>query len=387
MGSNSKRDFMRKILMSLLCLAGLESSLYSIDVARWLLTGEPSGHMGMYYQGMTGGSPTFVDVNASLAYKTSRYRGINVGGSFWATTPLFQSHSGDFSEVKENFVFTELYASFVNPNRISMYAGRFHTDSEWIKHYVQGAEVYYEDIQNLKVDFIWAWKEAYVTDYRMDRYYNPYGSIGAVYLGATLDLPETPLKITPYFYSAPSTFNSFGAKVTIEMYARSVLLYGKMHFLSYISRSNREIGRDFNKGNGGFVWFEGGARWEGLSAGGGVISVAENGATGIDAFGQSSYFERREGLFYSNATTLYGFLEYDIKQYLQLDSAIRHTGIGSKKIFNWEVGITSRPIPNIKFGAKIIGMINTADFTLDNSIFVNDGRNYLLTRVFGQVNF
>ena len=135
------------------------------------------------------------------------------------------------------------------------------------------------------------------------------------------------------------------------------------------------------------VWLEGGAKWLGLNTGGGVISVSQNGARGIDSFGQSSYFERREGLFYNNATTLYGFLEYDLKQYVQLDGAIRHTTIGSKNIFNWEVGITSEPQNNIKIGAKIIGMINNADFTLDNSIFAADGKNYLLTRVFGRVSF
>ena len=42
---------------------------------------------------------------------------------------------------------------------------------------------------------------------------------------------------------------------------------------------------------------------------------------------------------------------------------------------------------HFKIGAKIIGMINNADFTLDDSIFASDGRNYLLTRLFGQVNF
>ena len=103
--------------------------------------------------------------------------------------------------------------------------------------------------------------------------------------------------------------------------------------------------------------------------------------------GQSSYFERREGLFYNNATSLYGFLEYDLRQYVQLDAAIRHTTIGSKNIFNWEAGLVSEPQHNIKLGVKVIGMINNADFTLDNSIFANDGKNYLLTRVFAQVSF
>lgn len=378
---------MKKLLVMIACVLCLSEVANAVDLARLLLTGRPSGHMGMYYQGMTGGAPSFVDANVSLAYETQRFQGIGLGGSMWAATKLYQAHGGDFAKVKDGFVFTELYASFLNPNRISVYAGRFKTDSEWIKHFTQGASVTYEDIENLKVDFIWANKNAYVTNYRMDNFQNPYGSVGAIYLGATITLPESPLQITPYMYVAPDDFTSFGAKVLVAVPAGSFTLFGKMHFLSFVSRNDRVIDYSSTNGDGGFVWLEGGGKWQGLSAGGGVLSVAENGARGIDSFGQSSHFERREGLFYNNATTLYGFLEYDLKQYVQLDAAIRHTTVTNKNIFNWEVGLVSQPQHNIKLGVKVIGMINNADFTLDNSIFANDGRNYLMTRLFGQVNF
>lgn len=388
LGRTDKRDFMKKIIATLVCMCALSPVILAVDIGRLLLTGRPFGHMGVYYQGMTGGAPSFADVNVSLGYESQRYAGIAVGGSMWAATRIFQNKGGDFSKViPDPFVLTELYANFINPNRISMYAGRFRTDSEWVKHYTQGAQIVYEDVENLKVDFIWAWKNAYVTNYRMDNFYNPFGGVGALYLGATITLPESPLEITPYIYAAPGDFTSLGAKVLVAVPAGEAVLYGKMHFLSFMGRSDRVIDGLSSRGDGGFVWLEGGAKWNGLSAGGGIISVAKNGARGIDSFGQSSYFERREGLFYDNANTFYGFLEYDLKQYVQLDSAIRHTGIGSKNIFNWEVGITSEPQKNIKIGAKIIGMINNADFTLDNSIFASDGRNYLLTRVFGQVSF
>ncbi len=379
---------MRKLIVIVVCVLSLSEIANANNLARYLLTGRPSGHMGMYYQYMTSAAPSFLDANVSLAYQTQRLRGLAFGGSMWAATKLFQVHNGDFSKVKENYILTEAYASFVNPNRISMYAGRFKTDSEWIKHYTQGAAVTYEDVENLKVDFIWAWKNAYVTDYRMDRFRNPFGGMGAMYLGATITLPESPLQITPYVYAAPGDFTSFALKVLVAVPAGNAILYGKMHFLSFVSaKKDRVIDTQTAGGDGGFAWLEGGAKWLGLNTGGGVISVSQNGARGIDSFGQSSYFERREGLFYNNATTLYGFLEYDLKQYVQLDGAIRHTTIGSKNIFNWEVGITSEPQNNIKIGAKIIGMINNADFTLDNSIFAADGKNYLLTRVFGRVSF
>ena len=190
---------MKKIIAILACAFALSGIANANDLARWLLTGTPSGHMGLYYQGMTGGAPSFVDANVSLGYETRRLRGIGLGTSMWAATKLFQSKSGDFSQVKENFVFTEFNANFVNPNRISMYVGRFKTDSEWIKYYTQGAAVSYEDIENLQVNFIWAWKNAYVTNYRMQDFFNPFGNIGAMYLSAALTLPDSPLQITPIF--------------------------------------------------------------------------------------------------------------------------------------------------------------------------------------------
>lgn len=387
-GEALQRDFMKKLIAIIMCVIGLNSILCANDLARMFLAGRPGGHMGVYYQGMTGGAPSFVDTNVSLSYVSQRLNGLEFGGSMWAAAKLFQSHIGDFAKVKQDFVLTALYAGFINPDRISVYAGRFKTDSEWIKHYTQGVAVNYEDIENLKVEFIWAWKNAYVTDYRMDDFYNPYGNVGSIYLGATLRLPETLLDITPYIYFAPNDFVGFGAKILVEVPVNDAILYGKMHFLSFTPRNDKQIDFSSADGDGGFVWFEGGAKWRGMNTGGGVISVAENGARGVDSFGQSSYFERREGLFYNNATSLYGFLEYDIKHYMQLDSAIRHTSIGSKNIFNWEVGVTSEPQEGvIKLGVKVIGMINNADFTLDNSIFANDGRNYLLTRVFGKVSF
>ncbi|WP_300447005.1 Opr family porin [uncultured Helicobacter sp.] len=378
---------MKRALRIFVFICALLQSAYTNDIAQLLLTGKPSGHMGLYYQGMTGGAPSFVDANVSLAYQTRRLRGVALGASMWAATKLFQLNTGDFSQVKSNFVFTELYANFTNPNRISASLGRFAIDSEWIKYYTQGAALSYEDIENLKIDFIWANRSAYVTNYRMDDFYNPFGGVGSLYLSAAATLPDSPLQITPYIYAAPSDFTAFGFKVLVAVPAPSATLYGKMHFLSFVSKSDRVIDYAVTNGDGGFVWLEGGAKWSGFNVGGGVISVTENGARGIDAFGQSSYFERREGLFYNDATTLYAFLQYDLKQYIQLDSAIRHTSIGTKHIFNWEIGLVSEPQYNIELGVKVIGMINNADFTLDNSIFANDGRNYLLARVFGQVSF
>lgn len=376
---------MKKAVFTLMLCA---MPIWAINAMQYMLSGRVNGHMGAYYQLMTRGSPTFADVNLSLEYKTPNLRGIDFGISGWGNVKVYQAKGGDFAKTKDPFVLTELYGRFINPGRISIYAGRFKTNSEWIKHYTQGASVLYEDVQNVKVEAIWAMRNAYVTDYRVDNFYNPYNrNIGSFYTGATILIEDSNLQITPYIYAAPSSFTSFGANVLVEVPVNDFFLYGKMHFLSFLSKSNQIIDASSSDGDGGFVWLEGGARLYGIRAGGGIISVAKNGARGIDSFGQSSAFERREGLFYNNATTIYGLLEYEYLRYATIESAIRNTSINGKNIFNWEAGIISRPQSTIEIGAKVIGMINGTGLTLDNHIFASDGRNYLLGRVYAKVKF
>ena len=61
---------MKRILAVLLCVCGFYEVANANNIAQLLLTGRPSGHMGVYYQGMTGGAPSFADANVSLAYQT-----------------------------------------------------------------------------------------------------------------------------------------------------------------------------------------------------------------------------------------------------------------------------------------------------------------------------
>ena len=92
-------------------------------------------------------------------------------------------------------------------------------------------------------------------------------------------------------------------------------------------------------------------------------------------------------MFYANANTFYGVLEYTFQNHIVLESAIRYTGIDVKQIFNWEANARFAAAPDLWVGGGLIGMLNNANITLDDYIFASDGRNYLLGRVFMQYNF
>lgn len=370
------------LVLALLTRLGAES------VGEYLMMGKPRGHFGLYFQNMTERRTNFADVNVSLGYDTpTNSSGVSFGGSMWLAMRMYEYARGDFDSTKDNFIFTEAYAKFERNDRIKVQAGRFYTTAEWVQFYNQGAHVQYALNQNAAVRLLWINANAYVTNYRMSEYRNPFGKSGVFFGDLLLSLPASPIKISPYFYIAPNRFSAFGIKLMLEKPTLGdSTLYANVHLLSYIGR-NEIIESSRTDGDGALVWVEGGVKWSGVKFGGGFMSVSKNGISGIDAFGQSSPFERREGLFYADANTLYGVLEYTFENHLVLESAIRNTSIGSKYIFNWEANARITIAPDMVFGGGFIGMFNNANIMLDDYIFASDGRNYVLGRVFLQFKF
>ena len=363
-------------------------NIWAVTLEEYFLMGKPRGHLGSYFQNMTHRTSNFADINASMGYDTPTSRGgISFGGSFWFAARMYEYSKGDFNTTKDNFIWTEGYVRYDNNDRLRLEVGRFYANTEWIKYYNQGIRADYAISPNIFANLMWVNKNAYVTHYRMSNYRNPFDREG-VFLGSlNVILPQSPMKILPYFYIAPNRFNAFGVKIQVEKpsIAASVL-YANIHLLSYLGR-NQFVEQTRTDGDGGFIWIEGGVKWAGVKFGGGVITVSERGASGIDAFGQSTVFERREGLFYADANTFYGLLEYTFPNHVVLESAVRYTSIGAKQILNWEANAKLSVAPDVWLGGGFIGMLNNANITLDDYIFASDGKNYLLGRVFFQANF
>lgn len=387
------KDFLLKKVYAikvglLLVVLSLLTRLGAADVNDYLLYGNTRGHVGLYFQNMTGNRANFVDTNLSLGYDSPKDAlGFNFGGAAWLATRMFEANRGDFNSTKEYFVITELYGQF-NPNeKFRAQVGRFRADVEWIKYYNQGIYTSVAANSNIVTQFMWVHSNAYVDKHRMQQFRNPFHSIGVFYADVALNLPESPLVVTPYIYLAPYRFSSFGIKVDIEKPAvAESILYVKIHLLSYIGK-NQVIESTRTDGDGYMVWIESGVKWFGVRFGGGTINVSKSGVSGIDAYRHNDLFERREGLFYPDSVTLYGVLEYTFQNHIAVQSALRNTRIGQKHVFNWEANARFEVVEDVTVGGGFVGMLNTANVMLDDNIFAGDGRNYLLGRAFVQFNF
>ena len=369
------------------CALGVQI-LGAVSAGDYLLMGKPRGHFSIYYQDMTDKRSNFADVNVSVGYDSPvSTSGISFGGSFWLAARMYEHQRGDFDSSKKDFIWTEGYVRYDNNERLRLEAGRFYANTEWIRYYNQGARLDFMLAPNLILNVMWVNKNAYVTNYRMSEYRNPFDTSGVFYGAIRLGVPEAPMQIMPYVYAAPNYFTAFGIKINLEKdLIGDSAFYTNVHLLSYIGK-NQVIEQSRTDGDIGFVWLEGGIKWAGVKLGGGLIIISEKGTSGIDAFGQSTYFERREGLFYADANTFYGVLEYTFTNHIVLESAIRYTSIDVKQIFNWEANARFAAAPGVWVGGGLIGMLNNANITLDDYIFASDGRNYLLGRVFMQYNF
>ncbi len=374
-------------LWIVICVVSI-AILQAVSLEEYLFMGKPRGHLGLYYQDMTEKRSNFADINFSMGYDTPvSSNGLSFGGSFWLAARMYEYSRGDFNSTKDSSIWTEGYVRYNRNDRLRVEAGRFYANTEWIKYYNQGIRVDYALSPNVFANLMWVNKNAYVTNYRMSNYRNPFDREG-VFFGSVNILPlQSPMKIIPYFYVAPNRFNAFGIKIQLEKPSvGDSVFYANVHLLSYLGK-NQVVEQTRTDGDGGFVWVEGGVKWAGVKFGGGIISVSEKGASGIDAFGQSTVFERREGLFYADANTFYGLLEYTFPNHVVLESAARYTSIGAKQILNWEANAKLSVAPDVWLGGGFIGMLNNANITLDDYIFASDGKNYLLGRVFFQANF
>lgn len=360
------------------------------EVSDFLANGRIYGHVGGYYQYMSGGRANFADVNASLGYRSPvSYKKWSFGGSIWLAGRLYEYTRGDFKTSKRTILLTELYVRNGNETTpIRTQFGRFKMDAEWIKHYNQGIHADISVTPYVTAELAWVNANAYVTNYRMSDYRNPYGYYGAFYGVMHLNLPQSIIKLHPYFYYAPGRFVSFGVQGLINRpLVGESSFFGKVHLLSYIGSDNQMVERLPTDGDSAFIWLEGGLQLVSMKFGGGFISVSKRGVAGIDSFGQSSYFERREGLFYANALTLYGFVEYTFQNQVTLESAIRISTASGRQVFNWEANAKFMLDDDLQVGGGLIGMLNETGITLDDNIFASDGRSYLLGRVFIQYSF
>ncbi|PAF46810.1 hypothetical protein BKH46_06235 [Helicobacter sp. 12S02634-8] len=346
------------------------------------MKGVINGHIGAFFQQATKQDPTYGDLNMALSYGSARFMGYKIGAKAWLVPKIYEGTQGDFKRAQELFVFSHLYADFYNEyEKFQMTLGRYRIDEEWITHDSEGLSVSYNKLDNISLSFVWALRNAWVTNYYLSDFRKMFYGAGALLFRADIQIPNAPVKIKPYLYLAPGVFVSPGIKVELHLPLKSGLYFDShIHLLSYVADS-KYYG---NSSSSGVVWAEGLLGWEGIEGGLGIVSVGGGeGANRIDAFGQHTRFERTVGMFYGDAVTAYGFASLELSQYFSMYGAFRGTFINNQNILNWEARINFSPQKGVEIGFGLLGMSNP---TTARGYFSGTSQ-YLMGRGFVQYSF
>ena len=371
----------------------LPNDAYARTIEQAFKNGYINGHIGTYAQQSSHKDPTFIDLNFSISYETLRWKGYKIGVEGWLNAKVFEVYPHDFAHNKDIFILPKIYADFYNSyERFGIRVGRYGINEEWITHNTEGFSVDYDGLQYTSLHFSWAFRNAYVENYYScgfggcdnfgDRVARKYRVIGALYLRGSFDIPQFPVKLTPYFYTAPGIFFTTALKASMDLpVPYDIFVKSNVHLISYI----QDKGYYGPNAGAGFAFLmDGSVYWNGLEGGVGFSATDSHGASMIDAFGQQTPFERPVGMFWGGATTIYGFVKYHMN-YLDLSAGIRNTFINSKNVFNWELKASGTPIYNFKglqLGLSVIGMNNSSE-----AIDYFGGKNYILVRGFVQYKF
>ncbi|ETD22859.1 outer membrane family protein [Helicobacter macacae] len=336
------------------------------------------GHAGLLFQQSIGANPysTYGDINLSLGYETRRFMGYKFGAEMWIVPKLYEANAGDFTRSQTYFEVPQIYADFYNEyERFGGIIGRFKTDEEWITNYTEGLSASYDRVRNLSLNFTWALRNAFFTNYFAQNYqvFGDYqsgkvGSFsgGAFNLRADFAIPQAALVLSPYLYMVPDFFVAPGLKTKLDLSINQKLFFRALiHLASYVG-----VGKQASStsGGGGVIWGEAqidwgrfvaaGQDWQSfLTAGVGIINTPNRGAIYIDSFGQNTPFERADGIFYYNSTTPYAFASVNLWRYVSLYGAFRTSIISSNEtVLNWEARVDFRPIKSVLLGASAVGV-------------------------------
>lgn len=336
------------------------------------------GHAGLLFQQSIGANPysTYGDINLSLGYETRRFMGYKFGAEMWIVPKLYEANAGDFTRSQTYFEVPQIYADFYNEyERFGGIIGRFKTDEEWITNYTEGLSASYDRVRNLSLNFTWALRNAFFTNYFAQNYqvFGDYqsgkvGSFsgGAFNLRADFAIPQAALVLSPYLYMVPDFFVAPGLKTKLDLPINQKLFFRALiHLASYVG-----VGKQASStsGGGGVIWGEAqidwgrfvaaGQDWQSfLTAGVGIINTPNRGAIYIDSFGQNTPFERADGIFYYNSTTPYAFASINLWRYVSLYGAFRTSIISSNEtVLNWEARVDFRPIKSVLLGASAVGV-------------------------------
>ncbi len=348
------------MIFRLLLVFLLSIFLHSSELGEAFRSGKAKGHVGTLVDADFVGDGTYLDLSASLSYRSGIFYGYDFYASAWLNPKLYEMNRG-WRDNKTWLEFPELGIGFFNDRlNFGFDAGRFSYTRDWIKNYVQGISFYHAPTQEIDYEITWINRSSLIEYYKVEMYHGAEHWLGGLWASGNFKIPNTTAVISPYIYSVADLFWASAAKASMDFYfpTLSGKLEARATLLFYVAYHNRQFRGDSVMYWSDLIWKDTRNRFE---AGGGILAVSSYGAKDLSVFGQNTDFINTTGIFEGNMTTLYAFGKFNFKYDISLKTSMRTTiSTQGGVIFGFEAQTGYYPIKNLKLGLDLT-MVAGAD--------------------------
>jgi len=251
-----------------------------------------------------------------IAYTTDSFYGFSAKVEAKGNLKLGEQHKHDWKDVapyENSALFTQAYLQYEMDGIVSIKAGRYEGEYEWLNDYHQGGVIEVLSIPDTVVALGYSNKKSESGIDLSEDFHKPELSEDGVYF---LDIQNESFEnvlINPYFYEMPDYGRFYGLKVSLDTdnFAFTAQ-YAKSDADSKVFKD--ENGDEFQFEDGYIAHIEGTLKIEDFEASLGYIKTdKDGGAVQIAAFGDTiSLFEDGDYVYDPDARTVYLNLAYSI---------------------------------------------------------------------------
>ena len=258
---------------------------------------------------------TFGNGHLGVAYETGSFYGLNAKVEAKGNLKLGEQHKHDWKDnapFENSALITQAYLQYELDNVISVKAGRYEGEYEWLSDYQQGGVVQILPIPDTVVALGYSNKKSESGIDLSEKFHKPELTNKGVYF---LDIQNKSLDIitfNPYFYEMPDYGNFYGLKASLDTDFFGInAQYAKSHANS--TTYTDDAGNDYKLEDGYIANLELIGKISDFEATLGYTKTSDKGGANIiAAFGDQNLFEDGDYIYNPDARTLYLNLAYSI---------------------------------------------------------------------------
>ena len=326
--------------------------------------GKASGSLALYGQKVDGkgllidgqGDSGFGNANATVAFETGSFYGLNAKAEFKGNLDLGEVEDGDRENgapFENNSLMTEAYIKYAMEG-FALTAGRQAVDLEWLGDYHEAVVAAITAIPDTTVVLGYTQRKAESGIDLSEDFHEFNGNKGAYVLDVKYAGLEG-IEFNPYAYSAPDVADWYGLKTTF-----TADMFGAVAHYAISSEDTQD--------DGSIGHLELNTTFEGVSAAVGYIKTDKDVGAGsmLAAEGDNiSPFEDGNQVYEPDARTVYGSLGYTIAD-LELGALYGQTTYGSTDDKEKELNLTATYPISESLAASILYGDVTAELSDDD---------------------